>query len=274
MDWTQVGVAGVAGGLSALLGSLIGALVDRALKPESAGWRAGRWLPIAFAIVGAQVAGAVFSSYQSSPSRVEAEMLSDERIGALASAWRDAEPETFSRFIDGVSRALREGQSRDEAVNDLRVGLLGAATGRVRYLDDASAVETARIARDEYAELATSRPQICHPMFNGGAFGDVTPYLSEPLLRRELDVLTEAFRADTSIERRTLTGAELEIAIRQALDGVRHNVGDDVGLLAPSASLVGREAQYCRAVASFFASVAAMPESEAAALMRGLRTLQ
>jgi hypothetical protein len=130
-----------------------------------------------------------------------------------------------------------------------------------------------RLARDQMLELRTSRPNVCQPLFHGGAFGDITPYLSDEIRAREFSLLASAFRTDPAVSREVLSGAELAAANEAIIAATRAEVGDDIALLAPDASVRGREVRMCEVAASLYEHMQSLPEAEAARHWRGLSAL-
>jgi hypothetical protein len=271
MDWGSVGNAAIAGGVGGLLGGLIGALVSR-LFAERHRAIVTTVFVVAFAVVAPRLIEPMLDRPVTAVD-MERELQADTDLGPLVEAWKRADASSFSEAMEQLAAAVQSGTAHDAAVNEFRAIMLGAAAPRMAYLDDSQVVQTAVLARDEYAELSRTRPTICQPMFNGAPFGDITPYLSEAVLARELALLRTAFEADTAASLNVLSGDEMTAAIDRVIGLTRDRVGDDVTLLAPDASLAGREARYCQVVSEFFGVVATLPPEEAAAFMRGLRAI-
>ncbi len=270
MDMGELGAAILGGAAGGGVGGLVATVTTRAL-PEKWKRAATTILVLLLAIVGSRLATNYVQRQQSQPQNIERQLLSEPGFGPLARAWRETDPVSFREAVSTISESLRAGRDRDAAVAELRFLLLSAAMPRMRFLDDAHVVEGLRIARDEFAELKTTQPSACDPVFNGRAFGDMTPYLSEGVRARELALLEAALRADSSAVRATLQGAELDAAINAVMMGTRERVGEDVSLLEGNANIEGRERRYCEVVVAFHDELLELPAHEAAALMRGLR---
>jgi hypothetical protein len=269
MDWSSIGGAALAGALGGAVGALLGGLMAR-LFPEKSRTIVTIAFTVACAIIVPRIAEAVFEK-PATAAQIETEMLSHPAFGSLARAWKQAEPASFSDAIGGIEQAVQSGQDRAAAVNNFRISLLSAATPRFAYLADHDVLEMIAVARDQYRALATSQPAICHPMFMGLPFGDVTPYLPDALEQRERAVMEAAFRADMRTPRAVLRGDELNAAIDEILADTRSRIGDDVNLLGSNANLAGQESRYCAAVAEVFDSALKLPPERAAAFMRGMK---
>jgi hypothetical protein len=269
MNWNDILLAALGGGLGGALGGLLGAGVG-VLLPQA--WRraTGSIFAIVFAIVGARIAP--MWSPLPEPAAVEAEILAQPEIRELALAWRESDPVSFASFVESV-RAAARGGGYEAAVNQGRAQLIAASRQRFAFLDDAQTVAIVRLARDQMLELRASRPQVCQPLFHGGDFGDITPFLSEEIRAREISLLASAFRADPTVPREMLTDDALVAANDAVLAAMRAQVGDDIGLLAPDASISGREARMCEVAAALYDQLLSLPEPEAARHWRGLSAL-
>lgn len=265
MDWTAVGAAALGGAAGGLLGSLLGRVF-----PEK--WRrlATTALVVCLAIAGSRLASGFMDRRQSEPDNIAQALLSDPRLGSVAEAWRETDPASFREAISTLSESVRARRDRNEAVAEMRFLLTSAAVPRMKHLDDAQIMELLHVAREEFAELAVSSPGTCNPMFNGRAFGDITPYVSPSLIEREGAIMEAAFRADASAPREITSGEAQQAEIDTLLAGLRERVGEDAAMLE-AASVDGVEARYCEVVVAFYDEWLELPPERAAALMRGLR---
>lgn len=271
MDTQGILIAALGGGIGGGLGALVGFGLGR-IAPQK--WRRGieTTCAIALALIGARVAPLIAGgpTVTDHPT-IERQLLNDADFGAMASAWKESDPASFSAFISRVSSA--SGGNLAVAVEQSRAELIAASRPRVAHLSDAHLVEVIRLARDQMRELKTSHPIVCYPLFQGRRFGDISPYLSADLRQRELDLLTEAFRADPNAVHPLLSEAELAASINEVVVRTRAQFGEDIALIAPDAQVEGREPRVCDAAAALYDQMLAMPEPQAAALMRGLTAL-
>jgi hypothetical protein len=269
MDMHGVLIAAVGGGIGGALGALIGFGIGRVLPHK---WRRGveTLCAVALAVVGARLAPMVAGPAQTqNPASIEAQVLADPVAGEMAGAWKQSDPVSFQAFIARLNAAMQSGGAA-AAIELVRADLIAAARPRLGALSDAELVELIRVSRDQMRELRTAHPIVCHPLFHGRAFGDVTPYLSEGLRQRELALLTAAFRADLAAPRATLSGDALNAAIDRVVAATRASFGEDIALIAPDASIEDREPRVCEAAAALYDQMQKLPEAEAAGLMRGL----
>ncbi len=262
--------AAVGGGAGALLGSLLAMVLGR-LAPEK--WRRGiiTIVSLVAAIVGGRVGVTLYENQASAPASIEAQLLANRDIGPLVQSWKQADPVSYRGFVARLSAGERSGQDFSSLVNVVRAQLLEAAKPRLAHLDDAHTVELIHISRAEFAQLATSHPQTCRPMFMGEGIGDITPYISADLRTRELAVVQAAFQVDMSAQQNELTGKALTDAISNLGVSTRAVVGNDVALLANGADITGHERRYCEVVVALYEQMEAMPGAQAASLMRGMR---
>lgn len=205
------------------------------------------------------------------PAAIEEELLSDPQSGSLMRAWRRAEPASFQQFVSNVSQNARGGAAREELIVAARADMMAAAVPRYAHLNDAQMLEMARVAREEFRQLARTHPATCRPLFLGQPFGDITAYVSADVVQRELALIEGAFAADVSVEQAILRGPGLNAAIDALFAGLQTDVGDDANLLSAGADITGKEARYCEVVATMYGRIETMPLADAAALMRGLR---
>jgi hypothetical protein len=264
-------IAALGGGIGGGLGALVGFGIGRLAPPKSR--RIIETLcAVAFAVIGARVAPMIAAPKPVSDNpAIERQLLGDENFGAMATAWKESDPSSFAAFIDRVSSA--SGGNLAAAIEQGRGELIAAARPRVAHLSDAHLVEIIRISRDQMRELKTSHPIVCYPLFQGRRFGDISPYLSEGVRQREMNVLTEAFRADPNTVHPVLSQAELATSVNEVVVRTRAKFGEDIALIAPDAQVEGREPRVCDAAAALYDEMLAMPEPQAAALMRGLTAL-
>ena len=200
MAMNSILAAALGGAVGGAVGSLLGTLVGRAFPDK---WRSivRSALSVVFVIIGWQVAVAVLAPSPLSnvtAANIEQELLNNPEMGALARAWRDSDPTSYSRFAERMLASARAGEPQQDIVNAARTELMAAAVPRMSYLNDAQMVEVANISIDHFSRLRTSQPSICLPLFMGQPFGDITPFISPDAQRRELALLEAAFRADTS----------------------------------------------------------------------------
>lgn len=263
-------VAFIGGAIGGGLGALLGGLIVRA-APEK--WRKNlvSLIAIAFGIGCSRAAVMAFEGWQRSPAAVETALLADPQMGSLAHAWRDADPSSYGDFSRRLSDVASSGASQDEVANAARTQLMAAALPRILFLGDAEMLESARISTEQYRQLGQNRADRCRPLFVGEAFGDITPFVDPSLPRREIALLEAAFRANTNTRQPIARGASLEATLAQVLTDTRARVGDDALMLTGEANAVGRDAAFCAAAAAFYDSILALPPSEGAALLRGLR---
>lgn len=270
MDMNSVLLAAIGGGAGGALG---GALAGLLARPLSVDWR--RWIVIfgvvAGAVIGGRFAPMVLAARTPSAGDVEAALLADPGIGQMASAWRARDPQSFTAFAQRLAPAAQGGPAA--AIEQARAELSAAARPLLVHLGDAQLVEMIRMSRDQMRELAQTHPVACHPLFHGRRFGDITPYLSADIRAREIALLTAAFSADENVGRATLEGAALSDSINRVVESVRADFGEDIALIAPDAQVEGREQRVCEAAAAVYDRMQALPENEAAALMRGLTEL-
>jgi hypothetical protein len=271
MDTQTILIAALGGGIGGALGALIGFGLGQ-LAPQK--WRRGveTACALALALIGARVAPMIAGpTLAGENASIERQLLTDANFGAMANAWKQNDAASFDAFIVGVSQASSGNVAF--AVEQARAELIAAARPRVANLSDAHLVEIIRLARDQMRELKSAHPIVCYPLFQGRRFGDISRYLSADLRQREMDLLTEAFRADPSAARPALSEAELATSINEVVVRTRAQFGEDIALIAPDAQVEGREPRVCDAAAALYDQMLAMPEPQAAALMRGLTAL-
>ncbi|MDX2274406.1 MAG: hypothetical protein NW206_03060 [Hyphomonadaceae bacterium] len=271
MDWQSILIAALGVGIGGGVGALIGKGLAR-LAPQ--GWRRGVEIgcAVVLAVIGARVAVMIAGppSAGANPS-IERQLLNDPTFGPMASAWRETDPASFDVYLGRVASAA--GGNRAAAIEQARAELMEAARPRIPNLSDAQLVEVIRLARDQMRELKASHPIVCYPLFQGRRFGDISPYLSQALIQRETNLLTAAFRANPNAQQPALAEAELVAEINDLVARTRAQFGEDIALIAPDAQVEGREPRVCDAAAALYDQMLAMPEPQAAALMRGLSAL-
>jgi hypothetical protein len=260
------------GAFGGAVGALFGGLVVGRLLPQ--GWRRGAVavLGLVFGLVCSRLAVVQFATNELSPAAIEASLLDDPNSSAMARAWRDVDPESFRAFAETLMASVRDGASGEELVNASRAAIIAEAVPRILYLEDVQLVELASLSREQLRQFRQNRPEICRPYFVGEPFGDIRPYLTDEVMQRELALLEASFRADMTTQRRITAGSAFETTLAAVLASTRERVGDDVLMLTGEASAVGRDTQFCDAAVSFYDAVIALPQAEAAAFVRGLRS--
>lgn len=270
----DIWMAALGGGLGALLGALIGYGLGFVLPR--------RWRTIvvgvcaaALALVGGQLVGPMLADHlgaaqTQTPAEIEAQLLASPQIGPMAGAWKQSDPASYQKFLEQIASAAGSGHDRDAVVASARAQLIAAATPRFVRLPDAQLIELILVSRDEFRDLQRTRPEVCVAMFRGQPFGDITDATSASVQQRELTLMTEAFRADTPRSEDVLQGDALQAAASNVVDSMRAVVGDDVSMLSAGADLTGHEARFCEVAATFYDQMAALPEADAARLMRSM----
>lgn len=262
MEWQGI--------LGAALGGAIGAALARAVGaslPDRVRGVVTVVLAVALAAGGSFAARHFFSNPE---AQVERALMADPGMRPLAEAWRESEPESFGELLAYLGANAR-GLDQASIINATRDRFVRVVQPRYLYLTDAQVGELLDIARQQMAELKISQPQICQPLFHGGAFGDVRPYLSAPLLDREQQLLVTVMRAP-AVPQPIYSSGSVESSVSEILAATQAVVGEDVALLEPTAQIAGREARMCEVAEEFFTQYKARPPEEAGALLRTLMT--
>lgn len=260
MDWYGILGTAIGGGIGAGLSGV----VARAF-PEKMRATAGAVLVVALATGGAYVARHFFSG---ADAQIERALMSDPTARPLMEAWREGDPQSFAALTSDLARNART-KSQIELIDLAREHFFQMAQQRLIYLDDADLAALIKVGRDQFRELKVASPQSCPAMFHGLPMGDVRPALSDALVAREHAVLIAALRADAQ-PGPVFTQGQFVAVTQQIYDATAARVGEDIALLDPSADVAGAEARMCEVAEAFFDQIAALPQADAATMMRSL----
>lgn len=239
------------GGAAALAAWIVFSII-----PEA--WRAARWpVTIVAAIMGALNGCTHFADTPLPTERVERELLASDRVGEMARAFRDSDPEAFDRYVRDLERAQREGVESDamaRAMNTLQT----AAEPRIAFLPNEDVAAYYDLRRDEMLEFRDADATGCHPFFHGRA--SAAAPTSEALATRRMELYAKAFRTSGPSPHQPWTQAEWEFVLKDLQQRTLQIVGDDIALLASDVDVTGREARACEAIAEFYHQMAVSPQ--------------
>lgn len=202
-----------------------------------------------------------------SVAEVEQQLLESTEIGAVATAFKQADPIAFSAYVEQIQAALSGGANQEAAKIQAAQNLRSAAEARLaaRPLNDVVAYY--QLMRDEFLELKTTSPATCRSLF----FGDpnVRPVQpSSALTQRRFELYRRAF-GPIGAPPTLMSDDELEAAMASLFATTAELVGEDADLLSLDADALGREARSCEVFAELFNQIAQSPD--AARIFAGAR---
>lgn len=180
----------------------------------------------------------------------------------------EKDPQAFEDMLTYFSANV--GQRDEDLVTNARAYLMKTVLEpRSRYLSDDDKYAMLNLSREFSQDLAGTNPKLCIAQALGRPFGDVRPFMTPELARREealmlkmLEATPRAFDLAPAAEVQALNG-KVAAALYQA-----H--GEDVALLDLENVPEGKEEQACRMFSAYLEGVLSLPENERIALVRAM----
>jgi hypothetical protein len=261
MNWYSVGLAGLSGGLAALIGTLI---FRNAPAEKNAQRVVIVILFVVFGTISKQLILPKINAYQAKAD-VAAAL---KGIPAFASIQKTA-PDTYRKMSKVLMDSIERGESQQQATALVRAQLMNFLAERLPHASDAAIVNYVGVMGIEMGELQAKGNGLCHqflfPQVAGGV--DITKLISKETQMKDLAALDEIVK--TSNSKRPKPPEKDVIAIMQPMfASLQEKHGDSVSIIQnPTAPGVDKE-KVCSITRDLYQKVAALPVDQAGLTLR------
>ena len=186
---------------------------------------------------------------------------------------KEQEPEFRKKVQDEMLALQKAGKNEQQIIDTLQPKILHLQMARLQNAPDANVVEYMKINMEQTAAMQKVSDDSCYRFLYPEVKGGVNPMrlLDKDLMQRRMQADVDMMRAAVGPEKHTVTPQEIQqaetdvVPIIQKLTG---KYGDDIELLQMPQKGKGKEKQSCDLVQDLWNNVLALPEPNAAGLIR------
>jgi hypothetical protein len=179
----------------------------------------------------------------------------------------EKEPATFDAIVEVMATNFRSGATQEQVMILMREQFVERISKpRMKFLADEHLLELYQLFVEMVDQLAQTNPTMCLAMTQGKPFGDLRPYVSADVGRRELALMERML--ETRPRQFTLLPAarlqEINTKVAMALYAIH---GSAIEVLDPTKQTPGREKAACVMFGEYLKNVLRLPKGEATALL-------
>ena len=190
--------------------------------------------------------------------------------GRLYRRLEEKEPATFDAIVQVLTTNLRSGATQDQVMALIREQFIERISKpRMGYLADDDVLEMFRLTVAMAAALAQTNPRACIAMVQGKLFGDLRPYLSIEIARKE-QALMERMLDTAPRPIALLSSGQLQAINKKVFVDLYATHGDAIAILDPAKQTAGQEKAGCLMFADYMNGILKLPRHEALALFRAM----
>jgi len=186
---------------------------------------------------------------------------------------KEQEPEFRKKVQDEMLALQKAGKNEQQIIDTVQPKILHLQMVRLQNAPDANVVEYMKINMEQTAAMQKVSDDSCYRFLYPEVKGGVNPMrlLDKDLMQRRMQADVDMMRAAVGPEKHTVTPQEIQqaetdvVPIIQKLTG---KYGDDIELLQMPQKGKGKEKQSCDLVQDLWNNVLALPEPNAAGLIR------
>lgn len=228
-------------------------------------------LGIAIAVVlGVLAASWIFRDKQPS-----FEQQLDTALGSMP-VWqviKEQEPDFRKKVQDEMIAMQKAGKTEQQIIDALQPQILHLQMARLQSAPDANVVEYMKINMEQTAAMQKVSDDNCFRFLYPEVRGGVNPMriLSKELMQRRMQADATMMRAAFGPNKHTVTPEEVARAQTDVVPIVQKlaaKYGDDIELLQAPGKAVGKEKVSCDLVQDLWNNVLALPEKDAAGVIR------
>ncbi len=183
------------------------------------------------------------------------------------------EPEFRKKVQDEMLALQKAGKNEQQIIDTVQPKILHLQMARLQNAPDANVVEYMKINMEQTAAMQKVSDDNCYRFLYPEVKGGVNPMrlLDKDLMQRRMQADVDMMRAAVGPDKHTVTPQEIQqaetdvVPIIQKLTG---KYGDDIELLQMPQKGKGKEKQSCDLVQDLWNNVLALPEPNAAGLIR------
>ncbi len=186
---------------------------------------------------------------------------------------KEQEPEFRKKVQDEMLTLQKAGKNEQQIIDTVQPKILHLQMARLQNAPDANVVEYMKINMEQTAAMQKVSDDSCYRFLYPEVKGGVNPMrlLDKDLMQRRMQADVDMMRAAAGPDKHTVTPQEIQqaetdvVPIIQKLTG---KYGDDIELLQMPQKGKGKEKQSCDLVQDLWNNVLALPEPNAAGLIR------
>ncbi len=186
---------------------------------------------------------------------------------------KEQEPEFRKKVQDEMLALQKAGKNEQQIIDTVQPKILHLQMARLQNAPDANVVEYMKINMEQTAAMQKVSDDSCYRFLYPEVKGGVNPMrlLDKDLMQRRMQADADMMRAAAGPDKHTVTPQEIQqaetdvVPIIQKLTG---KYGDDIELLQMPQKGKGKEKQSCDLVQDLWNNVLALPEPNAAGLIR------
>jgi len=186
---------------------------------------------------------------------------------------KEQEPEFRKKVQEEMLALQKAGKNEQQIIDTVQPKILHLQMARLQNAPDANVVEYMKINMEQTAAMQKVSDDSCYRFLYPEVKGGVNPMrlLDKDLMQRRMQADVDMMRAAAGPDKHTVTPQEIQqaetdvVPIIQKLSG---KYGDDIELLQMPQKGKGKEKQSCDLVQDLWNNVLALPEPNAAGLIR------
>jgi len=186
---------------------------------------------------------------------------------------KEQEPEFRKKVQEEMLALQKAGKNEQQIIDTVQPKILHLQMARLQNAPDANVVEYMKINMEQTAAMQKVSDDSCYRFLYPEVKGGVNPMrlLDKDLMQRRMQADVDMMRAAVGPDKHTVTPQEIQqaetdvVPIIQKLTG---KYGDDIELLQMPQKGKGKEKQSCDLVQDLWNNVLALPEPNAAGLIR------
>ncbi len=186
---------------------------------------------------------------------------------------KEQEPEFRKKVQDEMLALQKAGKNEQQIIDTVQPKILHLQMARLQNAPDVNVVEYMKINMEQTAAMQKVSDDSCYRFLYPEVKGGVNPMrlLDKDLMQRRMQADVDMMRAAAGPDKHTVTPHEIQqaetdvVPIIQKLTG---KYGDDIELLQMPQKGKGKEKQSCDLVQDLWNNVLALPEPNAAGLIR------
>jgi len=186
---------------------------------------------------------------------------------------KEQEPEFRKKVQEEMLALQKAGKNEQQIIDTVQPKILHLQMARLQNAPDANVVEYMKINMEQTAAMQKVSDDSCYRFLYPEVKGGVNPMrlLDKDLMQRRMQADVDMMRAAVGPEKHTVTPQEIQQAetdVVPIIQKVTGKYGDDIELLQMPQKGKGKEKQSCDLVQDLWNNVLALPEPNAAGLIR------
>ena len=186
---------------------------------------------------------------------------------------KEQEPEFRKKVQDEMLALQKAGKNEQQIIDTVQPKILHLQMARLQNAPDANVVEYMKINMEQTAAMQKVSDDSCYRFLYPEVKGGVNPMrlLDKDLMQRRMQADVDMMRAAAGPDKHTVTPQEIQQAETDAVPIIQKltgKYGDDIELLQMPQKGKGKEKQSCDLVQDLWNNVLALPEPNAAGLIR------